>query len=182
VKYETLDEAAIKEERERLKQKIKDMNLVLTKMVEREVEKDREESRISRKAVVTMDMGMDYNGLCKEYLHNTHKIQILQEEFSEANDKLMALVNPDTKMTNIRKLAEVEAKIKEMREQLGRIRKNKFLREKEMVKTKVKDTSELQDLQLEYITQSKKEEHLLGRLQSIQTEIADTEFGLAKQK
>jgi hypothetical protein len=44
------------------------------------------------------------------------------------------LSDPYSKMNFIRKIAEAELKVKELKEQLRRIRKNKFLREREIIK------------------------------------------------
>ena len=68
-------------------------------------------------------------------------------------------------MNLIRKIAETELKVRETKDQMGRIKKNKFLREREIIKGSEKDQSELEYLQLEYIKMAKKSEYLTTRTQ-----------------
>ena len=68
----------------------------------------------------------------------------------------MLLSDPYSKMNLIKRIAEVELKIRDIKEQLSRIKKNKFLREREIVKGSSRDRTEMQSLQLTYINLVKK--------------------------
>lgn len=101
-------------------------------------------------------MGVNYNQLCKEYVQNSNKINSLEEQFYENNAKLQLLSDPTSKINLAHKIAEAETKIRELKDQMLRIKKNKFIREREIIKGNDKDKAEVQDLQLQYITLAKK--------------------------
>lgn len=79
-------------------------------------------------------MGVNYHQLCREYVENGTKIKSMEEEFKENNQKLATLSSPDSKLTLSKKIADSELKIKELKESIGRIKKNKFLREREIIR------------------------------------------------
>lgn len=62
------------------------------------------------------------------------------------------------------------------------MRKNKLMREKEIMKGTSKEDDLLHTLQQDYISSTKKVELITARLTNIQQELADTEFSLQKQK
>lgn len=51
-------------------------------------------------------------------------------------------------MSLAHKIAETETRIRELKDQMLRIKKNKFLREREIIKGNDKDKAEVQDLQV----------------------------------
>jgi hypothetical protein len=64
-----------------LSNKVRDMNGRLARMVEREIVRRAEEERISQKAVISRDMGINYLQLNREYVENVSKIKTLEDEF-----------------------------------------------------------------------------------------------------
>lgn len=132
------------------------MNKLLGKIIEKSIEKRNEDERIAKKAIIVKEMGVNYNQLCKEYVQNSNKINSLEEQFYENNAKLQLLSDPTSKINLAHKIAEAETKIRGLKDQMLRIKKNKFLREREIIKGNDKDKAEVQDLQLQYITLAKK--------------------------
>jgi hypothetical protein len=60
-----------------LKGKVKEMNKLLGKIIEKSIEKRNEDERIAKKAIIVKEMGLSYNQLCKEYVQNRNKINSL---------------------------------------------------------------------------------------------------------
>ena len=62
-----------------MKGKVKEMNKLLGKIIEKSIEKRNEDERIAKKAIIVKEMGVNYNQLCKEYVQNSNKINSLEE-------------------------------------------------------------------------------------------------------
>ncbi len=138
-------------------------------------------SRVLSKATISSDMAMDYSTLSKEVVYNHTKINSLQEQLNQNTNKLASLNNVDAKIDYGRRVAQTQIRIKELKEQLGRIKKNKFMREKQIMKGNIKENQQIQNLQTEYINATRKSEVIFSRLQSVRQELADTQFSLQKQ-
>ncbi len=57
-----------------LSNKLREMNTILSQMLEKEMGRKIQESRISKKATIVRDMGVDYETLYKESNLNNEKI------------------------------------------------------------------------------------------------------------
>lgn len=57
-----------------LSNKLREMNIILSQMLEKEMGRKIQESRISKKATIVRDMGVDYETLYKESNLNNEKI------------------------------------------------------------------------------------------------------------
>lgn len=58
--------------------KVREINGIMSGMLGRELERRIEGSRVSKKATIGSEMGIDYTTLCKEGILNASKIQTLQ--------------------------------------------------------------------------------------------------------
>lgn len=57
-----------------LSNKLREMNIILSQMLEKEMGRKIQESRISKKATIVREMGVDYETLYKESNLNNEKI------------------------------------------------------------------------------------------------------------
>lgn len=69
------------------------MNSIINVLIAKEIEKGFDESRVSKKATITHDMGIDLPSLSREAEANQSKIELLQAELEENLARLSNLSN-----------------------------------------------------------------------------------------
>ena len=58
----------------------------------------------------------------------------MEEEFEEVSRRLQSIIDPNSNLSNNRLVLATEIKVKELKEQLQRMKRNKLGREKEIMK------------------------------------------------
>jgi predicted RNase H-like nuclease (RuvC/YqgF family) len=98
VNYDALSVEQIEAERNQLKLKVKEMNALINGLIAAQLGTRFDESRVSKKATISQDMGIDLPSLSRETQANSAKIEQLEDELEENLSRLAGLSNLETKV------------------------------------------------------------------------------------
>ena len=75
INYDQLSDEQIRNEREMLKKKVKEVNGLLARHIQRDILRRNQGDRIYKKAVVSRDLNLNREQINKEYIQNIAKLK-----------------------------------------------------------------------------------------------------------